>query len=63
MTVGFPRGGDTLVFSGVHTLLVKIYKYPQSTDFRSKKHPYFQKNADFFRVKNATSFIQDTDIG
>ena len=46
---------------GVHTLVIKI-KIPQSTDFRTKKHPYFKKTLTFFPVKN-TFFYQNTDIG
>ena len=45
---GGGRGGGNWVFRGAHTLVIKIKKYPYSTDFGPKKHPYFNKNADFF---------------
>ena len=51
------RGG-TRVPRGAHTLVIKILKYPISTDFWPKKHPYFNKNTDFFQLKNTPSFIK-----
>ena len=40
-------GGGTWVIRGAHTLVIKIKKYPQSTDFWPKKHPYFNKTLIF----------------
>ena len=37
----FIPGEGTLVFRGVHTLIIKFKKYPLSTDFSPEKHPYF----------------------
>ena len=42
----FP-GGGTWVFRGAHTFVIKIKKYPISTDFWPKKHPYFNKTLIF----------------
>ena len=41
------RGGGTWVLRGVHTFVIKIKKYPKSTDFWPKKHPYFNKTLIF----------------
>ena len=49
--------------SYTHTHVIKINKYPISTDFRPKKHPYLKKkNAHFFQWKHPF-FYQNTDIG
>ena len=48
-TPGGGGGGGSLVVRGAHMLVIKIKKYPISTDFWPKKHPYFDKNADFFQ--------------
>ena len=42
-------GGGHSGTEGEHTLVIKKFKYPLSTDFWPKKHPYFNKNADLFQ--------------
>ena len=47
-------GGGTWVYRGAHKLVIKIKKYPISTDFWPKKHPYFE----FFHYINTPSSIK-----
>ena len=54
----YPQGG-TSVFRGVLMLVIKILKYPKSTDFRpKKKHPYFFKTLTFSSKKTPLFFIK-----
>ena len=54
----FSPGGHSGT-EGAHKLVFfKIKKYPYSTDFWPKKHPYLNKNADFFQEINTPSFIK-----